>query len=271
MHCRGPRRRVGASGNPAAHLHHEAAAHGVEGVGDDAGRGGHSLRDGPLGEEVGRLLVLEQHALGRVVQPKVGPTVHDDALRAGKGCAGSGLEQQQLRPQRHRMCRVQRPRTTVASCPTSSRRSSLRRTPSQLLAAAALLALTAAHGAIAPNLMTTWLDRKNRATTQRTFRSPRQLDSACGLKSCIVLQGRPIAGRPLDSQPSTPKALPHLHGDAEALIQRDGAAPRGHLTQAVDEARELTLARLPQVGRQARTCKVQRVHDQQRTRAGQTA
>lgn len=44
------------------------------------GRGRDRLRHSPLREDVGRLLVLEKHALGRVVQAKVGPAVDDDAL-----------------------------------------------------------------------------------------------------------------------------------------------------------------------------------------------
>ncbi len=39
------------------------------------------LRHRPLGEEVGGSLVPEQHALGGVVQAKVGAAVHNDALR----------------------------------------------------------------------------------------------------------------------------------------------------------------------------------------------
>ena len=65
----------------AARLHHEPPAHGVEGVGGDAGQGGDRLRHGPLGEEAGAALVVKQHALGGVVQAKVDAAVHDDALR----------------------------------------------------------------------------------------------------------------------------------------------------------------------------------------------
>lgn len=65
------------------HLHHEATADSVEGVGHDTSSSSDGLSHGPLGEEVGGLLVLEQHALGRVVQSEVGATVHNDALQPG--------------------------------------------------------------------------------------------------------------------------------------------------------------------------------------------
>lgn len=49
--------------NFSAHLHHKTPADCVEGVTADAGGSGHSLSDGPLGNDVGVLLVLEEHSL----------------------------------------------------------------------------------------------------------------------------------------------------------------------------------------------------------------
>ncbi len=65
----------------STHLHHETTADSVEGVGHDTGSSSDSLSHSPLGEEVGGLLVLEQHSLGCVVQTKVGSAVHDDTLQ----------------------------------------------------------------------------------------------------------------------------------------------------------------------------------------------
>ena len=74
------------------HLHHEAAADGVKRVRDEPRQDGHGLRNSPLGNEGCPLLVCEQHALGCVVQAKVGATVHYDALRKGARRDGASGE-----------------------------------------------------------------------------------------------------------------------------------------------------------------------------------
>lgn len=61
-------------------LHHQTTTNGVEGIRENACRGGDGLSDGPLGNEWGVLLVLEENALGCVVETEVGTAVHDDAL-----------------------------------------------------------------------------------------------------------------------------------------------------------------------------------------------
>lgn len=66
-------------GGLAAGLHHHATTHGVEGVGDDAGDGGHDLGDGPVDVQR-RLLGVGQHAAGCVVEAEVGGAVDDDTL-----------------------------------------------------------------------------------------------------------------------------------------------------------------------------------------------
>ena len=63
------------------HLHHEAAADSIKGVGDNSSQDSNRLSHCPLGEEGSPLLILEQHALGCVVEAKVGAAVHYDALR----------------------------------------------------------------------------------------------------------------------------------------------------------------------------------------------
>jgi hypothetical protein len=68
-------------GGGCIHLHHESTADGVKGVGEDSSSGSDSLSDGPLGNEVGVLLVLKEDSLGCVVQAEVGSSVHDDTLQ----------------------------------------------------------------------------------------------------------------------------------------------------------------------------------------------
>lgn len=73
--------KVPESAGQIAYLHHETTTDSVEGVGGNAGSSCDSLCHGPLGKEVGGLLILEEHALGCVVQTKVGSTVHDNTLQ----------------------------------------------------------------------------------------------------------------------------------------------------------------------------------------------
>lgn len=63
----------------AARLHHHAPTDRVEGIRDDTGDGGDSLRDGPADDER-CVLGVGQHATGGVVESEVGGTVDDDAL-----------------------------------------------------------------------------------------------------------------------------------------------------------------------------------------------
>lgn len=63
----------------AARLHHHAPTDCVEGIGHDAGHGGHDLSDGPADDD-GSVLGVGQHATRRVVEAEVGGAVDDDAL-----------------------------------------------------------------------------------------------------------------------------------------------------------------------------------------------
>ena len=65
----------------SSHLHHEATADCVEGVGHNTSQRCDGLSNAPLGKEVGSLFVLEQHALRCVIQSKVGAAVHNDTLQ----------------------------------------------------------------------------------------------------------------------------------------------------------------------------------------------
>ncbi len=60
-------------------LHHHAPTHGVEGIGDDTGDGGHTLRNTP-GNEEWSLLGVGKHATSGVVEAEVRGTVDNDTL-----------------------------------------------------------------------------------------------------------------------------------------------------------------------------------------------
>ena len=58
--------------------HHESTSDGIKGVGDNTSRDGDDLSEGPDGEDVGLLHVLEHHNLASVEHAEVGGTISDD-------------------------------------------------------------------------------------------------------------------------------------------------------------------------------------------------
>ncbi len=59
-------------------LHHKSSSDGVKGIGDDSGNHGDSLGEGPHGEEVSFLGVLEEQDFTGIVGTEISSSVEDN-------------------------------------------------------------------------------------------------------------------------------------------------------------------------------------------------